>query len=146
MPQTALALRSTNGRQGAEQVRGYTKCHYLTVRCQACETWLHPKAVAAHAQPGRCKGSPWDEELDDARLVTGDMAELFARVLTPDLVGRPTFSEDRVLSPGVGERLRGEVYQGVVVRSPLVSVDSSRWVVVATAAALAAGSPGCGKR
>lgn len=109
-----------------------TKSHYLTVRCQECECWLHPRAINAHR--GRCPRRPWIDAVADSTLVTGDMAELLTRLLPPELVDRPTFSDDRMLSPGPGEYLREEVCHGIVVRSPVDGVRSRRWTHVAGAA------------
>lgn len=61
-----------------EGVRFTTKCRYLTARCPSgCESWLHPRAVEAHLQPGRCRGKPWVDHVDDSALVPEPAAALF---------------------------------------------------------------------
>ena len=121
-------------------MRGYTKSHYLTVRCQPCECWLHPRAVAAHSQ--RCAGRRWDDGVGATTLIDEDLGQLFAQVLPPELVGRPTFSDDRILSPGPGEYLHPGVCHGIVVASPIDGVPARVWARVATAAARRLGETG----
>ncbi|HEX8771511.1 MAG TPA: hypothetical protein VF711_12155 [Acidimicrobiales bacterium] len=93
---------------------------------------MHPRVVNAHRR--RCPGRPWIDTLVDSTLVTGDLAELLSQFLPPELVDRPTFSDDRMLSPGPGEYLREEVCHGIVIRSPVEGVRSRRWTHVAGAA------------
>jgi len=109
----------------------YTKSHYLTVRCAACECWLHPRALPAHGT--RCHGRPWVADVGGTTLVTGELAEQLSRLLPEDLVGRPTFSPQRVLSPGPDEFLLPEVHQSIVVASPLSGVSPGVWTHVARA-------------
>ena len=108
-----------------------TKSHYLTVRCQDCECWLHPRAVPSHEI--RCPGRPWVADIGRTTLVTGELAEQLRRLLPEDLVGRPTFSAERLLSPGPGEFLHPEVCDGIVVASPVSGVSSRVWAQVAKA-------------
>ena len=108
-----------------------TKSHYLTVRCQDCECWLHPRAVPSHEI--RCPRRPWVADIGVTTLVTGELAELLRRLLPVDLVGRPTFSAERLLSPGPGEFLHPEVCHGIVVASPVPGVSSRVWAQIAKA-------------
>jgi ribosomal protein S27E len=109
----------------------YTKSHYLTVRCEDCECWLHPRAVPSHEV--RCQGRPWVADVGGTTLVTGELAEHLGRLLPADLVGRPTFSPERMLSPGPGEFLHPEVCQGIVVASPVPGVPPRVWVYITRA-------------
>ena len=108
-----------------------TKSHYLTVRCQDCECWLHPRAVPSHEL--RCTGRPWVADIGRTTLVTGELAEQLRRLLPEDLLGRPTFSAERLLAPGPGEFLRPEVCHGIVVASPVPGVSSRVWAQIARA-------------
>ena len=119
-----------------------TKSHYLVVRCLRCEGWLHPMAVTSHDQPGKCRGHQWVDDIVDTTLVAAPLAAVLGQVLPAALVGRPTFSMDRILSPGTGEYLREDVCGGIVVASPVAGVGSRRWVRVAAAAAACAGAAG----
>ena len=114
-----------------------TKVHYLTARCpQGCEAWLHPLAVEPHLlDPERCRRHPWVDAIPDAALVAAPLAGLFAEVLPPDLLNRPSFSELRLLNPGREEYIHIDLCQGVMVRSPLPAVPAQRWAVVASTAA-----------
>lgn len=114
-----------------------TKVHYFTARCpQGCEAWLHPLAVEPHLlDPKRCRRRPWVAEAPDMALVGAPLAQDFADVLPPDLVGRPSFSEDRVVNPGPDDYLPIHLHQGVMVRSPVPGVRAQRWAVVTSAAA-----------
>ncbi len=117
-----------------------TKSHYLVVRYQACETWLHPAAVDGHDT--RCRGHEWADDVVDTTLITVPIAAVVADVLPPELVRRPALSEDRLLNPGPGEFLRPEVCGGIVVASPVPGIRSRRWARVATAAAKRNGHAG----
>jgi ribosomal protein S27E len=108
-----------------------TKSQYLTVRCQDCECWLHPRAVPSHEI--RCPGRPWVTDIGRTTLVTGELAEQLCRLLPEDLLGRPTFSAERLLSPGPGEFLHPEVCHGIVVASPVPGVSSRVWAQIARA-------------
>ena len=122
-----------------------TRTKYLTTRCPTgCEAWLHPQALAGHLQPGRCRGHAWVEDLEDAVLVVAPTGATLARVLPAECVGRPAFSDDRLLQRGPmpGDYLRDEVCRGVTVRSPAGGVRAGRWLLVATAAARASGDDG----
>ncbi len=114
-----------------------TKVHYLTARCpQGCEAWLHPLAVEPHLlDPKRCRRRPWVEEIPDAALVAAPLAHDMVDLLPADLISRPSFSEDRILSPNPDDYIRIDLCQGVMVRSPVPGVRAQRWAVVASAAA-----------
>lgn len=109
----------------------YAKSQYLTVRCAACECWLHPRALPGHG--ARCHGRPWVADVGVTTLVTGELAEQLGRLLPADLVGRPTSSPERVLSPGPNEFLLPEVHQGIVVASPVPGVSPRVWTHIARA-------------
>ena len=111
-----------------------TKSQYLTARCSdGCEAWLHPAAMAAHHD--RCRGYPWVDDIPDTVLVTAQMREVFAAVLPEALLDYPHISADRLLrrGPMPGGYIRPEVANGLQVRSPIETVSSSRWVLVAIA-------------
>lgn len=107
---------------------------YLTVRCAVCECWLHPMALSAHAQPGRCRGHLWSDEVGEWALVADPAAEVVARVLPAALVSRPRLD-------GVTEH-HGDVGRAITVRSPLVGVSPQVWAHVAALAARAYGEGG----
>lgn len=108
-----------------------TRSKYLTARCPlGCEVWLHPKAVGPHGRPDRCQRVAWVDRVGDQHLVAAPFAGDVARLLPSHLVGRPEFSESRLLRPRPGEYIRDEVCQGVVLRSPLDSVRAQRWSTV----------------
>ncbi len=117
-----------------------TKTYYKTVRCQDCECWLHPRAVEAHA--GRCVGHAWIDALNDSALVTAELAQVLGEVLAPELVDRPMFCGERLLSPGPREFLTPDVCHGLVVTSPVAGVGSRRWTLVADAAWRSGGKAG----
>lgn len=114
-----------------------TKVQYLTARCpQGCEAWLHPLAVEPHLlDPNRCRKRPWVDEIPDLALVAAPFAQDMAEVLSPDLLSRPSFSEERILSPDPDNYIRIDLCQGVMVRSPVPGVRAQRWAVVTSAAA-----------
>jgi hypothetical protein len=114
-----------------------TKVHYFTARCaQGREAWLHPLAVEPHLlDPKRCRRRPWVDEIPDMALVGAPLAQDFAEVLPPDLLGRPSFSDDRVVNPGPEDYIPIHLHQGVMVRSPVPGVRAQRWAVVTSAAA-----------
>ncbi len=112
-----------------------TRCEYLTARCPyGCEVWLHPKAVAPHAD--RCRKIPWTESRRPVTevLVAEDEVERARSVCPPELVSTPTFSDDRLLNPRPGMYLHPGATNGVVVRSPLDGITGRRWWSVAQAA------------
>lgn len=121
----------------ADERNAMTKVHYLTARCpQGCEAWLHPLAVEPHLlDPTRCRRRPWVDEIADEALVSAPLAQDIADVLPPDLLARPSFSEDRILSPNPDNYIRIDLCQGVMVRSPVPGVRAQRWAVVTSAAA-----------
>lgn len=109
-----------------------TRCEYLTARCPyGCEVWLHPKAVAPHAD--RCRKIPWTESRRPVTevLLSEDEAERARSVCPPELVSTPTFSDDRLLNPRPGMYLHPGATNGVVVRSPLDGITGRRWWTVA---------------
>lgn len=108
-----------------------TRSKYLTARCPlGCEVWLHPKAVGPHGRPGRCQHVAWVDRLEDEYLVAAPFAVDVSRLLPPDLVQRPEFSESRLLRPRAGEYIRDEVCQGIVLHSPVNGVRAQRWATV----------------
>lgn len=114
---------------------GFSRCRYLTARCPSgCECWLHPRAVAAHLQPGRCQGRPWVAAVPDETLVPAPVADALRNVLDPRLVRPVKVSQDRILRLRSSEGVRDEVLQGIVVRSPLEGVKARRWAAIAAAA------------
>ncbi len=115
--------------------RFITPCRYLTARCPGgCESWLHPRAVETHVNLGRCRGKPWVDDVEDSALVPQPAAVLFGERL-PAVHIRPfDITHDTVLRLRSGERMRYEVLQGIVVRSPLEGVPSRRWVYTVMAA------------
>jgi hypothetical protein len=116
-------------------VRFVARCRYLTARCPGgCESWLHPRAVAAHIELRRCRGKPWVDGVEDSALVPESAAELFSERLPAHLIGPVEVSQDRVMSLRSSERVRNEVLYGVVVRSPIEGVRARRWVYVVMAA------------
>lgn len=119
-----------------------TRSHYLTARCwSGCETWLHPAAIEAHIDFDRCRGHPWVDDVVDATLIAASVAEALIPLLPPELIGHPSFSEDRRLR-GLPDHLHDDVYQGITVRSPIVGIPSRRWLHVATAVANHRGEAG----
>lgn len=92
-------------------------------------------AVSSHAQPGRCRGYQWLDDIIDTTLVAEPDSDLLVEALPTGLVRRPTISDDRLLNPGEGEYLRPAVCRGIVVASPVAGVGSRRWARVAVAAA-----------
>lgn len=94
-----------------------TKVHYLTARCpQGCEAWLHPLAVEPHLlDPKRCRRRPWVDEIPDLALVGAPLAQDMADMLPPDLLRRPSFSDERILSPNPDNYIPIHLGQGVMV-------------------------------
>jgi hypothetical protein len=114
---------------------GYSRCRYLTARCPSgCECWLHPRAVSAHLQPGRCQGRPWTDRVPNETLVPAPVADVVRGILDPPLVRLVMVSQDRILGLRSSEYVRDEVLQGIVVRSPLEGVKARRWVSIVLAA------------
>lgn len=113
-----------------------TRCEYLTARCPlGCEVWLHPRAVLPHE--ARCPGHRWTDnrrKVNQVLLADYD-AERALDLCPPELVHKPSFSEDRLLKPRPAMHLRDEVVRGILVESPLQGVTGRRWwTVVRTAA------------
>ena len=116
-------------------VRFVTRCRYLTARCPTgCESWLHPRAVEAHIEPGRCRGKPWVDDLQDDALIPEPAASTFSQRMPAHLVGPVNVSQDRLGRFHPAERLRYDVLDGIVVRSPIDGVRARRWLYVVTAA------------
>ena len=116
-------------------IRFVTRCRYLTARCPTgCEMWLHPRAVDAHVLLGRCRGTPWIEDVEDEALVPEPAASMFIDRVPSHLVRPINVSEDRLIRLRLTERVRDDVLHGIVVRSPVEGVRARRWVYVVTAA------------
>lgn len=112
----------------------FTRCRYLTARCPTgCESWLHPRAVEGHLQPGRCSGRAWVDSVEDSALVPESAAAIFTERLPPGLVGPVDVSQDRLRLTST-PRLHADVVHGIVVRSPIQGVSARRWVYVVRAA------------
>jgi hypothetical protein len=139
---------------------------YLVVRCVACEAWLQPKWVASHAQPGKCRGHQWVDELVDAALVASPLADLLIEVLPSHLLspqrvmadgeatpGHPVLHDQLVMTraeklarlrtPGWSDLTQPQTRtSAVMVRSPLPDLGARRWVNVARQAARRDGAAG----
>jgi hypothetical protein len=105
-------------------VRRFT---YLTARCpQGCECWLHPGAVDAHVEFGRCRGRPWVDDADETVIVTGDIVYLLVAALPADVFVYPGADDVPIYN------LLGE--PAVRLASPLHGVAPRPWLHTALAA------------
>lgn len=112
----------------------FTRCRYLMARCPTgCESWLHPRAVEGHLQPGRCSGRAWVDTVEDSALVPQPDASLLVERVPPELVGPLEVSEDRMRFSST-PRLCADVVQGIVIRSPIQGVSARRWLYIVRAA------------
>lgn len=117
--------------------RGPVRTTYLTARCSTgCETWLHPKAIAGHYEPGRCRGRPWIDDLPDVAVIPAEHAPFIQAIVEPELVGAVRRSDTTRVDPDDG-RFKEQVppSPGMTnVRSPIPGVSARRWLRTAIAA------------
>lgn len=104
-----------------------TRWHYLTARCPlGCESWLHPAAVRAHLEPGRCRRHPWVDDVTESVIVQGGSVRRPMDWVPARFVAGP-----RPDWPPLG-MLNGE--EAIAISSPIQGVAPREWLQVVEAA------------